>query len=305
VASRAELRTPLAQRRIERGDPEYPARLLALGDPPERVLVAGAWPPANPSVAIVGARAATPYGREFARRLSFDLARLSHPVVSGLARGIDAAAHEGALEAGGVTLAVLPGSLDEIVPPQHQALARRIMVQGALISEREAGFPVQRRSFIERNRLIAALASAVVVVEAAEGSGALHTAEFARRLRRPLLAVPGDVDRPTSRGCHALLRAGARLCEDAADVLAALGEDAPRAVRGRRASIQAPAPVATGASPQQRVLAALTVRATTVESCASAAGLDVASTLNELIQLEWAGLATREPGARWRRGGRA
>src|SRR5439155_1170886 len=198
------------ERSIRRGEDDYPAALLDLAHPPGVIHVRGALPPAGArAVAIVGSRAATPYGLERAGRLAADLARLGLVIVSGLARGIDAAAHRCALEAGGVTVAVLPGGLDAITPATHLGLAQRIARRGALLSEWPAAYGVRPGLFVRRNRLIAALSQATVVVEAAEKSGALSTAAVARRLGRPLLAVPGDVDRPTSRGCNALLRAGA------------------------------------------------------------------------------------------------
>src|SRR5207247_2274758 len=136
-----------------------------------------------------------------------------------------AAAHEGALGAGGITVAVLPGSLDRVTPESHAELARRIAVSGALAAEWDSGVTVRPGLFLKRNRLIAAITRATVVVEAAERSGALATAGVARRLGRPVLAVPGDVDRPSSRGCHALLRQGAQVCEGARDVLDAMGRE--------------------------------------------------------------------------------
>ena len=219
------------------GAGDYPVGLCDLADAPAALHVLGGPLPAlERAVAIVGARAATPYGLGMARRLAADLARLGIVVVSGLARGIDAAAHEGALEAGGRTVAVLPGGLDVIAPAHHAQLARRIRGSGALASEHPAGTRVFRGSFLERNRLIAALSAATVVVEAAERSGALSTATVARRLGRIVLAVPGDIDRATSRGCNALIRSGAGVCEGARDVLAALGEGVAGRGRGTGAS---------------------------------------------------------------------
>jgi len=295
VANRAD--AP-ADRSLARGQLDYPAALLELADPPEILFVRGRWPIDGATVAMVGSRAASEYGLQFAERLSAELARLGSTIVSGLAQGIDAASHRGALAAGGSTVAVLPGSLGEIVPRAHHRLAAEIADHGALISEQPAGALVHRGTFIERNRLIAALARVVVVIEAAESSGALHTAAAARRLGRPLLAVPGDVDRPTSRGCHALLRAGAGLCEGAADVIAALGGLASPPPRARAVAMTM-APAADRSVPQARVLHALRSRRQTVEECARVAGLDVARTLEELLQLEWAGLARAEPGGRW------
>jgi len=274
------------ERRIPRGAPDYPAALLDLPQPPDEIHVRGSLPSGTRAVAIVGSRAATAYGLERAQCLAADLAQLGVTIVSGLARGIDAAAHRGALEAGGVTVAVLPGGIDAITPRSHGELARRIARRGALVAEWPGAFAVQPGLFLRRNRLIAALAHATVVVEAAEKSGALSTATVARGLGRALLAVPGDVDRPTSRGCNALLRAGARFCECAADVMRAL----PRS-----------APAGPGASDEARLAAALCDDPRPAEALAAAAGLPIGRALAALLRLEWAGEAVAHPGQRWAR----
>jgi DNA processing protein len=266
-------------------DAGYPAGLRDLGDPPRVLFVRGVLPAPGVAVAIVGSRAASPYGVAQAESLAAALARLGHPVVSGLARGIDAAAHRGALAAGGASLAVLPGGLDAVTPRHHAALAESLCARGGLVSERAGGPPPYPSTFLERNRLIAALAAVTVVVEAAVRSGALATAAAARRIRRPVLAVPGDVDRETSRGTHALLRAGAGLCECAGDVLRALG--------GPVGGADAP--------PQSRLRSALRVTPRTADELAAAAGLAVEETLALLLELEWAGAAEPLPGQRWRR----
>jgi len=236
---------------LRRGAPGYPAALLDLSDPPDALYVRGALPDPLRAVAIVGSRASTPYGRERARVLAADLARLGWAVVSGLARGIDAAAHEGALEASGVTAAVLPAGLDVITPRSHEDLAARIAARGALVSEYDAEMWPWPGTFLRRNRLIAALASATVVVEAAERSGALSTAAATRRLGRPLLAVPGDADRPSAQGCFALIRDGARVCLGVRDVIEAIEtaprqrpRHRPRSIRGD--ALHPPRPVTTG-----------------------------------------------------------
>jgi DNA processing protein len=194
--------------------------------PPEVELRArGAWPPPQgPRVAIVGARRPTPYGEAVAERLAADLAQTGVVVVSGLALGVDAAAHQGALEAGGVTLAVLGTGVDVIYPRANSELAARILAHGgALVSEFPDGTPPTRSHFPRRNGTIAALSDLIVVVEAAEGSGALITADAALRLGKGVLAVPGSVFSPLSVGCHQLLRDGAGLVQNARDVLAELG----------------------------------------------------------------------------------
>jgi DNA processing protein len=279
--------TPEREQVIVRGARGYPAPLLDLPEPPDEIHVRGALPSGTRAVAIVGSRAATPYGLERAERMAADLARLGVTIVSGLARGIDAAAHRGALEAGGVTIAVLPGGLDAITPVSHRSLAERIADRGALLSEWPASVAPHAGLFLRRNRLIAALGHVTVVVEAAERSGALSTAAVARALGRPLLAVPGDVDRATSRGCNALLRAGAGFCECAADVMRALPE---------------PASAAPDASDEARLVAALTAEPRPAESLAVAAGIPVGQALAALLRLEWAGAAQAHPGQRWSRG---
>jgi DNA processing protein len=284
AARRGRVEPAGAPRAIPRGDARYPAAFEDLEWPPATWHVRGRWPLTGPAVAIVGSRAATAYGRAMARRLAFDLAGLGVVVVSGLAHGIDAAAHAGACEAGGATLAVLPGGIDHVVPGSHRALAVRILERGAWGSEHAAGEPAFRGRFLERNRLIAALARATVVVEAARRSGALSTAAAARRLGRELFAVPGDVDRETSRGCHALLRAGARVCEGADDVLRVIG------VVGR------------ADDPVDRLRTALADEPATVEALARAAGLTARETAALLLKLSWSGLAAPRPGQRWVRG---
>ena len=257
----------------------------SLRDPPLELFVEGGRiPEVGLAVAIVGARAATAYGRERAHRLAHDLALAGYTVVSGLARGIDAAAHEGALAAGGHTVAVLPCGLDTVTPPEHAALAVRIALSGALVSEVREGGPFGPGAFVRRNRIIAALSAATVVVEAGARSGALTTAAFAERMGRLRLAVPGDLDRPGSLGPLEQLRRGARVCADAGDVCRALalaGHPAPRG--DARACLSS----------------ALSHEPRTVEALAALAGVAVADTLSHLMALEWAGLASCRPGGRW------
>jgi DNA processing protein len=269
----------------------YPERLRDLPDAPAALFARGAACELDrDAVAIVGSRAATAYGTAFAERLAADLGRLGLVVVSGLARGIDAAAHEGALEAGGRTVAVLPGGLDPVHPVHHASLAERIARHGALAAEDPPGSAVFRGSFVRRNRLIAALGTVTVVVEAAERSGSLLTADRARRLGRPVLAVPGDLDRPSSAGSNRLLRHGARPCLEARDVLDAM----PGATD--------PPPGCGGASgPEDALLRRLDRGPCGTEDLAAAAGLPLPSLLGRLLALEWAGLIERLAGQRWRR----
>jgi DNA processing protein len=211
---------------VERHSPGYPALLEAIPDPPQRLYVRGTIPEL-PMLAIVGSRRATPYGERVARRLAAGLAETGIAIVSGLARGIDSAAHRGALSAGGATVAVLATGLDRIYPPENLPLAEEIVRQGALVTEMpEQTIPLPRR-FPIRNRLISGLSHGVIVVEAAERSGALITARMALEQGREVLAVPGSVDNPLTVGTHRLLKDGAPLVHTVEDVL----EEFPSLVR--------------------------------------------------------------------------
>lgn len=209
------------------GDERYPARLATIYDPPPIL-----WCRGDPtvlsrfSVALVGARAASPYARDVAERLGEDLARRGVSVVSGLARGVDGASHRGALAGGGTTVAVLGSGGDLIYPPEHEDLAAEIARQGAVISELPPGSPPSPFHFPLRNRIISGLAAAVVIVEAGEKSGSLHTARAALEQGREVMAVPGSVLSERNRGSHALLRDGAKLVERVDDILEELGASA-------------------------------------------------------------------------------
>ncbi len=268
---------------LTRDDARYPAALNDLRDAPARLYVWGGVLPELPSsVAIVGARAATSYGHTLATRLAGDLAAHGVIVVSGLAHGIDAAAHRAALAAGGRTVAVIASSLARVTPDDHAALAHDIAATGAVVSEVAEGGPFGRGAFVKRNRLIAALTAVTVVVEAGEKSGALATAAYARELGRGVLAVPGDVDRPGSRGTLALLRSGARPCADAGDVLALLE-----------------LPERAHADPAERLRTRLRSEPESVEQLAAACGLGAADVLALLLRLHWSGVAVPHPGGRW------
>ena len=211
-------------------DDRYPARLAEIHDPPFGLFARGSVDEAmaaiaeGPVVAIVGSRRATAQGRAFTRGLASRLAERGAVIVSGLAHGIDAAAHEGALDAGGLTVAVLGCGVDVPYPRRNRALARRIADGGALVSEYWPGTAPAPWRFPARNRIVAGLAQAVAVVEAGRRSGALITADFGLELGRPVLAVPGWPGALASEGCNGLLRAGAALLEDADDVVAELSD---------------------------------------------------------------------------------
>ncbi len=203
--------------------PAYPWRLATLPDPPPLLWVRGDVAVLREvGVAVVGSRAATVYGRGAARALAGELAREGAVVVSGLAVGIDAEAHRGALEAGGRTVAVLPCGPDRVYPRQHRELARAIAARGAVATELPVGAPPKRAFFALRNRLISGLARALVVVEARERSGSLISARHAADQGRDVFAVPGPIHAPTSAGPNRLLREGAWVATEARDVLEVL-----------------------------------------------------------------------------------
>jgi DNA processing protein len=212
---------------ICRCDPAYPVRLRDLAALPAVLHVAGGLDrfltlAARDPVAVVGSRVASPYGSGVARSLGSALARTGVTVLSGMAHGIDSAAHMGALDADAPTIAVLPGPADRPYPPSRRALHRRVVASGAAVSELPPGTPVRRWMFPARNRIIAALSAMTVVVEAGERSGSLVTAGFAHRLGRQVGAVPGQITRPQAAGSNALLATGATFVRGPQDVLDAL-----------------------------------------------------------------------------------
>jgi DNA processing protein len=245
-------------------------------------------------VALVGARATDGYGRDMARRLARGLVRAGVSVVSGGALGVDAAAHEGALEAGGHTVAVLGCGVDVAYPASHRPLFSRILeAGGALLSEQADGHQAAPWDFPKRNRIVAALCDAVVVVRAGAGSGALITAGLARAAGVPLLAVPGDADHELSAGPLALLRDGAGLAASVDDLLAALGLSA---------GVQAELPLPPALPPERAALLGALGGATRhADELARAAGLAPGAALAGLLGLELAGLIEQQPGLRFRR----
>ena len=208
---------------LDRRSPAFPPHLLHIPDPPAQLWLRGdASLLTRTAVAIVGSRRASPASLDIARRLAADLARVGLAVVSGLARGCDAAAHRGALDAGGVTVAVLGSGLDVIYPPEHRSLAEEIARSGVLLSEFPPGAPPLPGHFRQRNRLISGLSRGVVVIEANDKSGSLITAGCALSQGREVMVVPGIVLSGRNRGGHQLIRDGATLVESAEDVIAAL-----------------------------------------------------------------------------------
>ena len=222
VAERAWIKGP-HHHLVAFTDPRYPASLGRLEPRPIALYVAGNADILNdPQLSIVGSRNPTPAGRDTAFEFAESLAACGLGITSGLAEGIDSAAHRGALAAQGITLAVLGSGIDSIYPRSNQALSEEIRLQGALISEFPLGTPPRRENFPQRNRIIAGLSLGTLVVEAARRSGSLITARLAADQNRELFAVPGSIHNPLSRGCHELIRQGAKLTETVADILSEL-----------------------------------------------------------------------------------
>lgn len=209
---------------------DFPELLREIPTAPDQIYVRGSIEAAKQQcVAIVGSRKVSPYGRAITYRLAEELSRAGVVIVSGLAMGVDAIAHRAALEAGGVTIAVLAGGLDTIYPGTHAGLARQIQEQGgALISEYPSGVPSYKQNFIARNRIVSGLSQAVLITEAAEKSGSLHTAQFALEQGRDVLVVPGNITSPTSKGTNSLLRVGATPVTSSSDILQLLDIESPR-----------------------------------------------------------------------------
>jgi DNA processing protein len=277
-----------APRTIRPGDGLYPDPLARIADRPAELRLVGSLGTPAARVAVVGARSTDEYGLDLARTIAAGLARAGVSVVSGGARGVDAAAHEGALEAGGHTVAVLGTGVDVCYPAGHRDLFERVVAAGgALVSELPDGTRGWRSNFPRRNRIVSGMSEAVVVVRAGERSGALVTADWARSQGVPLFAVPGDVRDPLSAGPLALLRRGARVAASAADVLVALGIETS-------APPQAELPVlGAGGS---ALLSALGRRPRHADEIARAAGLASGAALAGLLSLEIEGLCEQRPG---------
>lgn len=218
---------------ITAADAEYPKLLNEMVNPPKQLYIRGTFAaPEAPHIAVVGTRKISPLGKEFARKIARELAERGCVIVSGLALGADTEAHRGALEAGGVTVAVLGIGIDSIYPASNESLARDIVEHGgAIVSEYGPGEPALKFRFLERNRIVSGMCDATVVIEAPERSGSLATAQFAAEQGRDVFVLPGNANNPNYAGSHALIRDGARLITSARDIIADLGiEPAPQKI---------------------------------------------------------------------------
>ncbi len=272
------------------GDADYPPRLLATADPPLLLWLQGRRDLlAAPSIAIVGSRNPTAQGGDNARAFARALARAGYTIVSGLALGVDAAAHEGALDAGGATIAVVGTGLDQVYPRRNAGLAARLLAGGGLIvSEYALGMPVLPANFPKRNRIIAGLSLGCLVVEAAVQSGSLITARMAVEAGREVFAIPGSIHSPQARGCHALIRQGAKLVESAEDVL----EELPP-LSGAPAAPQA---AAQTPHEQQVLLDAMGFDPVSLDALMARSGWPAAELSAALLELELDGHVARLAG---------
>ena len=296
------------------GDAHYPKALLETADPPLMLYLLGrAELLDSASVAMVGSRKPTAQGLETARELAAELARSGLTIVSGLALGIDGAAHEATLDAGGHSIAVVGTGLDRVYPARHRALAHRLAQEGLIVSEFTLGTPPLAGNFPQRNRIIAHLSQGTLVVEAALASGSLITARLASEAGREVFAVPGPIRSPQSRGCHALIRLGAKLVETAEDVLEELHPRQPAlpglephsldpvsAQEDQELADDSEAPIA----PQDSLLEALGAEPVTLDALTARTGRSAQDLGISLLELELAGQVARLPGQLFQRIGR-
>ena len=277
-------------------DEAYPQILREIPDPPGILFMRGDFQPNDAlAIAIVGTRHATQYGLRQAERLGGALARAGLTVVSGLARGIDAAGHRGSLAAGGRAIAVLGSGLLNVYPPEHKGLAEEVVARGALISEAVPRAAPHAGCFPQRNRIISGLTLGSVIVEAGERSGALITARLAMEQGREVFAVPGRVDDRTSRGCHRLIRDGAKLVESVDDILEELGPLVEAVPRDDGQVVRHPAELTLN-DPEQKILSAIDTEATSIDQIVTETGLSVPQVLSTISVLEMRRLVRRLSG---------
>jgi len=274
-------------------DHDYPRALLELGHAPPVLYFVGRRELLNrPALAIVGSRNASPQGLDNARAFARALADAGLTIISGLALGVDAAAHEGALEGSGSTLAVVGTGLDRVYPARNRELAHRLAHHGGLLSEFSPGTPARASNFPRRNRLISGMARGVLVVEAALSSGSLITALHTGEQGREVFAIPGSIHSPLARGCHKLIREGAKLVETAQDVLVELG------LASRTAAV-VPTNRPEESGPYAALLIALAADAADLDQLAARTGLSAQELCADLMALELDGKVAALPGGRW------
>ena len=289
-----KLMDELRVRLLPRTDSDYPALLREISDPPPALYVRGEFLPEDrKAVAIVGSRQAGDYGRRMAAGFAHELAEAGVTVVSGLARGVDTAAHQGALKGGGRTIACLGCGVDVAYPYENRALARAIAERGAVVSEYPMTAPPDAWHFPSRNRVVSGLSLGVVIIEAPKGSGALITADCAVDQNREVFAVPGQIDNPRSRGPHALIKDGAKLVESVEDILSELRLNEHQTAL----DLEVEAPPLPELDDVEAVLfAILTADPQPVDDLILESGLPASKVSGALLMLEMKGLARRLPG---------
>lgn len=285
------------------GDPRYPTVLLHTADPPVLLFVQGQVEKlaGGRQIAVVGSRNATSQGLEHAKGFSREFSRAGWAVVSGLALGIDGAAHEGALDGEGGTVAVVGTGLDMVYPRRHSALASRIRSNGVIVSEHALGTPALAPHFPRRNRIIAGLSAGTLVVEAAPESGSLITARLAVEAGRDVFAIPGSIHSPMAKGCHSLIRDGALLVEGAHEVLAELTPTRPPEARGAGGPHRTGPSGQTDASSNDTVMLALGHDPVSLDALSDRTGLAASDLNRRLFELEMTGDVERLPGALFQR----
>jgi len=280
-------------------DTDYPRRLLEIAGPPVVLYGKGRRGLLNAtSLAVVGSRNATPQGLQNAQAFARDLSQRGWCIVSGLALGIDAAAHEGGLAGSGSTVAVVGTGLDIVYPARNHALAHRIAAEGLILSEFPLGTPAHARNFPRRNRIISGLSLGVLVVEAALQSGSLITAREAAEQGREVFAIPGSIHSPLAKGCHQLIKQGAKLVETAQDMLEELGSAGP--IQLPLTANEAVAEIAVD-GPEASLLAALGHDPQDVETLVVRANLTPDRVYAMLLTLELEGMVAKLPGGRYQR----
>ncbi len=303
----------LGCRIISFNSPDYPSLLRHIPDPPPYLYVRGRFPVFENSIAVVGARQASGYGKAAARRLAGELAAMGWTIVSGMARGIDTAAHKGALEAGGRTIAVMGSGFAEIYPPENRILCDRIGEQGAMLSEFPVHEPPNAYNFPARNRIISGMTLGTVVVEASAKSGSLITARLAAEQGREVFAIPGSIHSHTSQGTHSLLKQGAKLVTTVEDIIEEFVRfQVPAAVGGTGVSPENPGPldkkpalsgpagsavVSPNLSPDHAaLLEMIDAYPVHIDDLCRKSGMDAGRLSGLLLTLELKGLIVQQPG---------
>jgi DNA processing protein len=282
---------------VTQAEEEYPELLRQIYDPPTVLYVKGELSAKDKNaVAIVGSRQTTHYGLESARRLGYQLGYVGVTVVSGGARGIDTAAHQGALNAKGRSVAVLGTGINQVFPPENAELFERIAANGALVTQFPFNRPADKQSFPIRNRIVAGMTLGTVVVEATLTSGALITANFATEYGRQVFAVPGRIDSPRSKGCHELIKKGAKLCEGAEDILSEFEYLFPPSNRPAAPSETGVLPALTLSENEQKVFDALGREETSIDEVIRHSGLPSSAVSVALLSLEMKRVIRQLPG---------